>query len=199
MNDDRLGVLKRAEEKGYTTLEAHFLPEMKLDEKGNYPGWDKKPEEWFWRKITEGEVSEDATKLTGQWVLIDGIQKPNYTDGTQTYENDPLKEILELDSRFRLSWDELHSTILPRIAKIFEVKDEAVRLPKEIEFNILGNMHHPEWGETSTFEWLDDKFKSGSRLIGGYSDGGGLSHVSYAPSGNRYAYVGFRPLIVFPT
>jgi len=96
-----------------------------------------------------------------------------------------------------LSWDQLHNDILPEIAKKFGVSQSQIRLPKAIEFNVLGNMHHSEWGETNTWEWFEDSFEADSRLVGGRSDVGGLALVNHLSSASPYDNVGFRPLVVF--
>lgn len=174
------------------------------------PGWSVKPNDWFWEQIKGGSIDKDATELSGQWVLIDNSPKPPYDNGKQNYESDPLRPLMirmrdedkiasspTSASRFSTSWDELHEKVLPELAHDLGVRNEQVRLPKAIEFNVLGNMHHKEWGETNTWEWFEDKFASGSRLIGGSSDDGGLAYVSWNQPGRRSGSIGFRPLIVF--
>ena len=164
-----------------------------------HPGWGVKPEDWYWENITSGKIDADAPSLSGHWVIIDNTQKPDYDDGKQLYPEDPFKSNLPDESRFSLSWDELHGDVLPKIAERLNIPKDKVRLPKEIEFNILGNLYHKEWGQTSTYEWFEDKFGSDRRLIGGSSDDGGLADVDWDQPGTRYGSIGFRPLIVFPS
>ena len=83
-------------------------------------------------------------------------------------------------------------------AEILGVDKERIRVPKEIEFNIVGNLHHPEWGETNTSEWLYDTFEGGHRLLGGYSDGGGLADVDGCRPDDHLDDIGFRLLAEFP-
>jgi len=64
-----------------------------------------------------------------------------------------------------------------------------------IEFNILGNIHHPEWGESNCSEWFSDQYKAGlRRLLGGDSDFGGLAYVYSDDPVNRHGGIGFRAL-----
>lgn len=209
--------LLKAHEIGWTQAEPHFLPKIELEQNSDFPGWTVKPEEWYWQKIREGKVARDAATLDGVWVIIDGSQKPQYADGKQMYENDPFAPLLKQlreegkiqvpywckdipkDSRFGISHDEIRKHVNPAIATLLGVQPEQVGALKEIEFNVLGNLAHPEWGnKTTTSEWFQDKFEDGSRLFGGRSDDGGLGDVAYEASGGHYGDLGFRPLVVFP-
>lgn len=204
-------ILQRAEEAGIGTLEAYHLSGVTLGQDSNVDGWDKKPEDWYWEQIKNGKVNQDAPKLPDTWILIDKTQKPDYKDGKQIYENDPLGALLKQlrenkkiqtikgipdTSRFGISHDELSQFVLPEIAKILGAEASQVRLPKEIEFSVIGNFKHPKWGKTNTWEWLEDKFEGTRRLVGGYSDFGGLASVNCYWSGDRDGSVGFRPLVV---
>jgi hypothetical protein len=66
-------------------------------------------------------------------------------------------------------------------------------------FNVVGNMRHPEWGDTNTSEWFGDEFGPGYRLFGGDSDLGSLVCLIYRWPARRDGRVGFRPLIAFPS
>lgn len=204
-------ILKRAEKAGITSLEAYHLSGVTLTQGSQVEGWTKKPENWYWEQIKNGKISPDAPKLPGSWVLLDNTQKPNYEDGKQMYKKDPfgpllaklrkdnkiqkIKHIPE-DSRFGISPDELRTIVLPEIANLMGVNKSQVRLPKEIEFNVIGNFKHQKWGETNTWEWLEDNFGGADRLIGGDSDDGGLTYVSHYWSGYHIDGIGFRPLVV---
>ena len=207
-----LTTLARAQEQGITVFEAHFLPQIEFKKNNKYHGWRVKPEDWYWEQIKAGKVAKDAAKLDGVWVLVDGSLKPNYEDGRQLYTNDSLASILGKlrkegqiqsgdntpeGSRFRISWDEINQIVNPQLAQLLGVSAEQVRLPKAIEFNIIGNIHHPQWGQTNTWEWFDDKFEADDRLIGGSSVGGGLANVNDIWHGRRDDRIGFRPLVVF--
>lgn len=206
-----LDVLQRAEKAGITFFEPYHLSGITLNEDTNVDGWDKKPADWYWEQIKNGTVSQDAAKLPDTWVLIDRTQKPNYRDGKQMYEKDPLETMIAGlrkegkiqrvkgipdASRFGISSDELRDHVLPEIAKLLGVEVSAVRLPKAIEVNIIGNLAHPEWGKTNTWEWFEDKFEDTYRLLGGYSVSGGLTDVGCTWSDSHLDDIGFRPLVV---
>lgn len=210
-------VWTRANEQGITVFEAHFEAPMEFKQNSNYPGWKVKPEPWYWNQIKAGSVAKDAANLGGVWVLVDGSRKPTYGSGKQLYENDPFGPILARlrqegkiavpdsykhvpeTSRFAVTPDEREAHFNLALADILGVDVSQIGILKEIEFNVLGNMHHPEWGQANTSEWLDDKFGDGYRLIGGHSDNGGLARVYYRWSDRRLDYWGFRPKVVFPS
>lgn len=204
-------VLTRIEAAGFGIFEAYHLSGVTLQQDSNIKGWDKKPENWYWEQIRNGKISQNAAKLPDSWILIDGTVRPDYEDGKQLHENDPLgtflaklrkdKKIEKIKgisgtSRFAISPDELTQVVLPEIAKILGVESAQVRLPKEIEFNVIGNFKHPEWGEANTWEWFADVFEGGGRLFGGSSVNGGLTDVNGVWSGFHYDAIAFRPLVV---
>lgn len=206
-----LDILQRAEKSGVGVFETYRLSGVTLTKDANVDGWDKKPEGWYWEQIKSGKVSQDAPKLPNSWVLVDKTQKPDYNNGKQLHDKDPFGPLLKQlrkdkkiqamkgipdTSRFGISHDELTQVILPEIAKILGVEASAVRLPREIEFNVIGNLKHPEWGKTNTWEWFDDNFGDDGRLIGGGSDRGGLACVGYDWSDRHFGSVAFRPLVV---
>ena len=200
----------KAKEIGWAQAEPHFLPKMELKQNSDVSEWTIRPEDWYWQKIREGKVAKDAATLEGIWVVVDGSQKPQYKDGKQMYENDPFAPVLTQlrrdgkiqvpdwcrnipkDSRFGVSHDELQSYVNPGIANLLDVQPKQVRLPKAIEFNILGNLAHPEWGKTNTWEWFSNNFGAVRRLIGGRRDRGGLADVDDDWHGHRHDYIGFR-------
>lgn len=191
-----------------------------------YPENWKAPEQWFFDNMnptpatrTEAakppNISPDAVNLPGKWVLVDNTQKPDYDQGNQMYPNDPFKPIIEQlaaenkitpstpGSRFNISFNERQEHFDPALTRVLDL-EEAVKKGKarvtvatEAMFNALGNMFHPEWGQTSTYEWLEDKFGGGSRLVGGLSGLGGLSFVNLKWAGPHDGHLGFRPLVVF--
>lgn len=202
-------------EHGITSFEAHFLPKLELKQNSKFPGWHTKPEEWYWQKIKEGKVAKNAARLSGAWILVDGTQKPNYDDGKQLYENDGFGQILlrlreegrievpssyshvPRTSRFAVTPIERETHFNQALAEVLNIGKEKVRITREIEFNIIGNIHHPEWGQTNTLEWFDDIFGDGYRLYGGDSGDGGLAGVRYDGRVGRDGGIGFRPLAVF--
>src|SRR3990167_4885092 len=192
-------------------FELHYLPPIDMTEDADFPGWEKKPERWFYEAIAAGRIAKDATMLPGAWVLIDGRQKPAYAEGAQQmYDHDPLAPVLadlnrrglisridyygtKLDprSRFGLSpADFTKPEVMNAFAKALDLKPGQASLAEAIVWNVLANIHHPEWGTTNTAEWQKETY-SGERLISGRADFGGASYVSWGawPSEG----VGFRP------
>lgn len=202
------------EKKGITNFDFYRFLAHEFNRDGDYPGWNVKPKAWFWENVAEGSISSDATKLDEMLIAIDNTPKPTYNRGRQLYQNDPFGDLLRQlrkegkiqvprdlrhipeTSRFGISPDELTEHVLPAIAQMLEVDSSQVRDPKEIEFSVIGNRCHPEWGNTNTSEWMQDKFEDGSRLVGGDSDDGGLAYVNCHWSDGRYDGIGFRPLVV---
>ena len=210
-------VCAMATEQGITSFEAHFLPRVQLRKGSKFPGWKVKPEEWYWEKIKEGKIAKDAAKLPGNWVLVDSTPKPTYNGGRQLYVNDGFGQILAnlrdegkievpqdykdvpRTSRFAVTPKEREAHFYPALAQTLEVETSQVRVTREIEFNVIGNLHHPEWGETNTWEWFEDHFGGDGRLCGGRSGGGGLAYARYDWSDGRDSSIGFRPLVEFPS
>ena len=194
-------------------FELHYLPEEDLTKERDLPGWKKKPEDWFYDKIQEGKISEDATKLPGAWILADSREKPQYNDGDQTYEDDEkigkvlkklrangaIKDFKKEDSRFNISWDELNKTEMKEaLAEILNTDPQNLRLPRAIEWNYLGNAFYERWGKTSTWEWFEDEYDKGwFRLHSGLAGLGSLSGVGCHGPVFRVDALGFRPLVVF--
>lgn len=208
-----LRLLKRAEEIGWGGLFAvHSLSAVRLTKDTRVPGWNKKPSDWYWEQIKKGTISKDAAQLPDVEILIDKTPRPNYKNGKQLHEYDPLGPFmarLRKEKRISLSKDipetsrfwtppepDLTEVVFPEMLSLLGEDASAVRLPTETEFNILGNFSYPYFGEADTSEWLNDKFEGGNHLIGGGSGDGGLAGVYRYWSGNRNGYVTFRPLVV---
>ena len=188
-------------------LKLHYSPGIEIKEDSDFPGYKKKLGKNIFKWIKEKELSPDAATLPKGWILIDERPKPEYDSGRQMYEDDILAPVLadlrekgliedyeEKGSRFNVSWNEFnHPEVKKAIAKALKVKPEQLELMKYALFNYIGNKSHPEWGETSTWEWFQDEYEGGDRLGGGDSDDGGRSRAYYFSSGYRSAYLGFRP------
>lgn len=209
--------LETAEDMG---LQLHpiFFPHVELEETEDLPGWKAKPESWYWERIKDGSLSEDASILGGFWGLLDTSTRPSYKDGKQEFTNDALGPILSelrnrgairvpegyshvpITSRFAISADEWDQAVFPELAKRLGLEEKegvTVRMPSEMEFNYAGNLAYPHFGQANTWEWLQDKFGDGFRLVGGSSGGGGLSLVDDRYSGLHSVIVAARPLVVF--
>lgn len=214
-----IDTLNKAQKIGWIAAEAHFFPKIQFEQGLNFPGWSVKPEDYYWQKIKEAKIPPDAATFEGIWVVADGSQKPQYQHGIQMYENDPFSSILAklrkdgeiqvpdwnnhipATSRFGINNDELQIYVNPAIVDLLGVQPEQVRQPKAIEFNILGNLFHPEWGETNTWEWFEDKFsRHNLHLIGSGGDyaHGNLGRMNFGSCRDNYDNLGFRPLVTFP-
>lgn len=222
-----LNILHRAEKAGIKSLEPYHLSGITLTKDSDVEGWIEKPGDFYWNQILKGNISQDAATLPDSWVLVDGTQKPYRKNGKQMYKNDPFRSLLKKlrkdkkigimrgipnASRFGISRDNLNQVVLPEIAKLLEIPESWARLLKLIEFNIIGNLKHPEWGETDTYEWFNDTLKNDkpkfydNSLIGGSSIFANsiagseyLGSVGFYMSSSPDKDLGFRPLIVVPT
>ena len=192
-------------------FDLHYLPREKMDAERNLPGWSKKPTNLF-RYIQEGKVVSSAIELPGEWVLIDERAKPNFDDGNQMYEDDPLAEVIEdlrergilhdfkiKDSRFAISSVDFEKDEFKKaVGDFLKVNPDNIRLPHAIEWNFLGNIHCPEWGDTDTWECFDDTYADDSRLHGGCKSRCGLSDVNFlSSSDDRRPPGGFRLIVSF--
>lgn len=201
----------------------HYLPDIDFDRNQQFPGWKIKPYEWFYERVKVGDVLdfdhngkltqvEQPTNLGGKWVLVDERPKPVDNNGL-VYENDFLEETMRtmrgaglLDhnhdlnpgTRFFTSWTEWNEKIRPEAAKLLGVKTDQVRLPRVVEFNYFGNLLHPDWGTTDTWEWLQEACGAGKyRMRGGHSFAGGLAIVYWRGPAGHGTDRGFRPMVDF--
>jgi hypothetical protein len=203
-------------------FDLHFLPSLEISEEKKFSSWLEPPKSNFYQLIKKGKLSLSSSSLTGRWVLIEGRHKPvrvypwlakddvivflmnlfgvNFYNiskkfDKQQYENDFLLEILKkngFSSRFSLSWRQIDENIKPAAAEFLQVDKEKMRLPYFIEWNFLSNLFYPQWGKTSTWEWFQDRFKTGECLAGGAGD---LSSIGWDPPDYWSAILGFRFLI----
>jgi hypothetical protein len=202
--------------------------EFKKD--SNYPGWHVKLDEWYSKNRANGKIPENHVNNQNQWIVIDTTRAPDKRSGNQEYlqqysDGDPfnLKEIIYNlrrnctipgwdeyegeyrgmqypDSRYSLSWDNINESVLPSIAEEERVERASVLLPTYEQFNVLGNMYYPEWGQTQTLEWLNHKIGPNRSLAGGNSKFGGLGYIAtYLSDDIRHSFIGFRPMIAFPS
>ncbi|TAK95098.1 hypothetical protein EPO05_05110 [Patescibacteria group bacterium] len=193
-------------------FELHYLPAEEMKSEKDFPGWNKKPSPWFYEKIRAKSIAEDSAMLRGGWILIDGRPKPEYQSGDQAYVDDSLAETLTklrksgnllgykiAASRFDISWDELRDgEVKAAFAELLHTVPEDIQLPRAIEWNFIGNVHHPEWGDTNSWEWFQDEFiAGGGGLYGGRLGNGGLSNVGVYASFVRDSGIGFRLLVRF--
>lgn len=201
----------------------HFLPDVDLLQDCEFPGWNVKPYSWFFERVQVSDILDnDPTgelvpegsplNLGNRWVLIDERDKP-IDKPDQVYANDFLYDhIAKLatdgkiernpnmhpGTRLFTSWNEWHELIRPEVARILGVRLEQVRLPRVVEFNYFGNAIKPQWGETDTWEWLQEACAGGKyRLRGGHSFAGGLAIVYWRGPAGHGTDRGFRPVVDF--
>jgi len=163
-------------------------------------------------KLTNLEPDE----LPGVWMLVDSRKKPDYDSGNQAYATAEQDDSLVQNVLKQLLTDKvlnqeaakcLRNRIHPSVfsnqkfweafkqaLKLEDIPNATVRLPRTIEANVMGQ--GPDYDGTSTYEWHEEYYGSGSRLLSGNSDDGGASCVDWG--GNPFGNVGFRPLVIFP-
>ncbi len=194
--------------------EVYYQPGLQLKKNDRFwkPRGRVKPEASFWRQIEDGNYPEDVTRLPEGWFIGDKRGKPMYDNGQQRYGTDDYMEALMVAlrgasdgiekyeyvpdySRAGASPIEIEGKILPAFKEASGAKGN-VRGRKYLEFNVRGNIAHPEWGQTNTWEWFADPvFQGGDRLFGGASDSGGLACVGDDSVGRRHR--GVSPVVEF--
>ncbi|TSD03441.1 MAG: hypothetical protein Athens071416_122 [Parcubacteria group bacterium Athens0714_16] len=207
-------------------LEPHFIPKMAFMPKNNYPGWKIKPNDWFYENVTAGKILHNINgnlitlkivETDGVTLLIDTRCKPQYTSGSQMYENDNFLSsvILKLrkeekikydsnipwESRFNISADEFETQLKPHVADLLDLKIKQIRFEKTIEANVIPQMyqHMPRKNDGNTNTWCRyDEFFGHLTicLFGGNSTNGGLSHVSCGNSDSHWGDGSVRSVAV---
>lgn len=196
--------------------EIWYWPKLQLEENDKVWIGRVKPEPRFWQQIKNGYFPREVAMLLEGWYIGDRRGKPNLElDLQQMYEDDYLALLMkELrgsrsiqrhdifvpdNSRCGASPQEIERVILSEFARINGAKG-IVGPRRYIEFNVRGNMVHPEWGQTNTWEWFGDSISGGKRrLMGGPSYDGGLAHVFYGAVNDHRFDTGFSPVIRFPS
>ncbi|KKQ26832.1 MAG: hypothetical protein US43_C0044G0010 [Candidatus Levybacteria bacterium GW2011_GWA1_37_16] len=197
--------------------EVYYQPKLELTEKDKF--WKGKgivkPEQYFWQQIRDGNFPAEAVMLEEGWYIGDSRAKPMYYNGKQMYGKrdymEPLMAYLRAsnkikkyngiadDSRFGASPEEIEEVIIPE----FTVRSGAkgiVRNRKYMEFNVRGNITHPEYGKTNTWEWFSDHaFRDAGRLFGGRSGHGGLAFVNDNSVDCHDDSTGFSLVVGFPS
>lgn len=178
-------------------LEPHYLPPVTMSQDASFPGWKIKPENWYYKKVAEGEIlrrqpdgfvsDPEAFQMEGVTVLIDTRLKPPYEDGKQMFKNDNLLgQIIKRlrrknkiaayrygpqDSRFGVSAEEWEKYIKPVLAEFLDVEASRVRLERAIEANVIPqlypHMSRQKDGETNTWVWYEEYVGGASFRLGG--------------------------------
>ena len=163
------------------------------------------------------KVDKQPYELEGITVLIETRLKPAFDNGKQMYEYDCLlgSVIMRLrkdekiakyehglqSSRFGVSADEWEIQIKQALAKELGFEASQIRLERAIEANIFPQLYsympRRDDGNTNTWVWYEEFFGDrGDRLLGGHSGYGGLAHIGYYGSDDRWYDGSFRPLAV---
>lgn len=150
----------------------------------------------------------DAIKrlpLTGQWVAVETIRKPAWND-PKGYQDDRLMVAVKRDKRFGTSHDALTGGLLEQIAKVTGFPKQGTRLPSAEEWNLIGNlfnwlrehrkMNLSDLGLTSSWEWCQNPYGSGGRVLVGFFGLGGLADVNHDWPADSREGVAFRVLAV---
>lgn len=178
-------------------LEPHFLPQIVMSNLVGFPGWKKKPNDWYYEQVKRGKVmrmvngrlkpDKKAYELSGIAVLIDTRLKPAFKDGKQMYKDDNLLGVIirklrqdaqianydngPASSRFNISANEWERHLKPVLAKKLGLKPIQVRLERAIEANIIPQLylHMPRQDDntTNTWVWYEEYFKSHVRRLRG--------------------------------
>lgn len=216
-----LEFVEQTTEKGFS-FEPYLEPVLRFTPDSKFPGQSVELSPWLIEQINRRKVSPDALTLTLQWAAMEGLQKPEYDGGKQLYENDPLAPNLERlrgrgkieipdwcehipsISRFGSSAAEINKYIVPLFVSEYTLIGDLIKsgeakagVPPFTPWFYRGNTAHKEWGETNTWEWLDNKFGADGRLIGGHRGVGGLAGVFYDWSGDPYDNIAFRLRVAF--
>lgn len=164
-------------------LEPHFLPPVAMVQDANFPGWKKKPENWYYEQVADrgifrwkldGQlvVDPEAFKLEGITVLVDTRLKPHYRKGKQIFRNDnllgPILEKLRQEgridryehgpqsSRFGVSAAEWEGQIKFALAEDLGCEISQVRLERTIEANVIPQLypHMPRQKDGKANTWV---------------------------------------------
>jgi len=153
-------------------------------------------DEWFWGLAKEGRM--EFPKLPGTWVAVETMPKPSYGD---TYAKTPVGEVLGLDDRFNVSWNDANKAIQDHKRELLTQAglpaSTSVRMLEAVEWNLLANREG--WGATDTYEWTNTETRgdggSGRVVVGG-SDVGGAARANRRAPGDSRGYLGFRLAVV---
>lgn len=146
--------------------------------------------------------------LNGEWVLVETIAKPE-SKNQEGYPNDTLLGLIEeMESRFDISWNDLHEGnlqrhLLSRFGK--KMSFENVSLPTAEQWNWTANvMNHirvtysvplPDLGATHSGEWCENAYGTEARVYVGFRLNGGLAGVGNALARGSMSSVAFRILV----
>ncbi|MEI8360930.1 MAG: hypothetical protein WCG01_02285 [bacterium] len=192
-------------------FELHYLPDIKMGEKDVFPGWKKKPNDSFYKYIKNGKIDASADQLKAGWILVDATQKPDSRG--DVYINDALGEkIAEMrqegiirnnsqtaTTRFRTNPLRLNTGEAKQgFSEVLGVSLRQIELPRAIEYNVIGQMHHKEWEKSYNFEWFNDKLGNNDYLVSGDNYGNcKFSDIKNMACNEERDNLGFRLFIHF--
>lgn len=210
---------KRIQDCGDKTFEPIAFPDLTLEKGTVYPqAWKHHVDQWIYSQIAEGRVSPDAITLKKGWGWLDTSVRPKYDGGRQMFtegltgslglvvaELRSLEQIyvperrsgVDARSRFWISAQEAENVVFPTLAEKFNVDKDQVTALGAGEFNFAGNLRYDHFGTANTWEWFQNRFGGGDRLIGGHSGDGGLSSVYCSWAVNHLGRIAVRPLVRF--
>lgn len=159
----------------------------------------------FWgRKLSVSNI--ERRSLPGRWVVVEVRPKPDWDDPNGYGPDDKMAEILELATRFGTSWNTPHGGRLNILATALGLSPNSVRLPTAEEANFVGNLFLlanravgttlPNLGSSRSWEWCENSYGFGNRLVFGNSEGGGLAAVDWFWRSDTHHNLGFRVLAV---
>lgn len=207
----------RIKDAGFTTYEPVVFPDLKIEREFVYPSnWKFPLDPWIYKQIASRNLSPNVLTLKQLWGWLDTSVRLDWELDNPMFDKNmdqPLVARLadlraigiampihtrHLDPRsaFGVSADEAGTYVYPFLAKTFGVQRGEVRALTAAEFNFVGNLFYPHLGEANSWEWLNDNFSLGGRLVSGSSGSGGLSDVRRFPSGYSNDDLSFRPLVV---
>jgi hypothetical protein len=173
-----------------------YVPALKEDQ---YPEGFVKP---AWSQYLN-VASITRKPLKGKWIAVETIAKPHYDDRAG-YPNDRLMAAVGKTTRFNTSWDDLTNGLLAEIAKVTGFPKKGTHLPTAEEWNLIANlfnwlrehrsMNLPDLGSTRSWEWCENAYVAGRRLVVGSSDDGGLAVVYDDWHDGRFGDFAFRVL-----
>jgi hypothetical protein len=132
-------------------MEVHYFPAEEMRQRKRLKHWKYQLDEGLdqLERLLPHEYS--VMNILKGWIVIDGRQKPPLLEvGEMIYENDPFP-----GSRFDIDPDVFDTPEMKqKMAQAFDLSIDHVQLPELIIWNLMLNIHHPEWGDTDTPEWV---------------------------------------------
>lgn len=81
-----------------TAPEAVFIPQASLESEDNYPGWKAPLNSWYYKQFNSGQIKRGSPELSGKWMIVDGVKRPDYSQIKKWKAEFDAKEINYHDS-----------------------------------------------------------------------------------------------------